>query len=127
MPKRRTRTTSIYQQLRLMKFYDIYVYCVGLLMYKYYHNVLPSVLDQMFTLKITIHDINTRQKNDLFPPLIKKNPFFSSVRRTGVVIFNYFKKSIDFCVSSSLYKLNLKKHILSCPSISKNFDLFKEC
>ena len=125
--KRRTRTTPIYQQLRLMKFYDIYVYCVGLLMYKYYHNVLPSVLDQMFTLKITIHNINTRQKNDLFPPLIKKNPFFSSVRRTGVVIFNYFKKSIDFCVSSSLYKLNLKKHILSCPSISKNFDLFKEC
>ena len=125
--RRRCRTTPLFEHLNLMKLHDIYVYCVQLLMYKYYHNLLPCVIEQMFTLKLTIHNVNTRQKNDLFPPLIKKNPFFSSFRRTGVVIYNHFKKCLDFCVSTSVYKLNLKKHILSNPNIWKRFDLFKEC
>ena len=125
--KRQTRTTPIYQELKLMKFHEIYVYCVQLLMYKFYHFKLPTVIDEMFTLKLNIHGKNTRQKNDLFPPMIKKNPYFSSVRRTGVTMFNFFKKKIDFCVSPSLYKKNLKAHILACPNIWKKFDLCKEC
>lgn len=125
--KRRTRTTPIYQELKLMKFHEVYVYCVQLLMYKYYHFQLPKVIDDMFTLKIHVHGKNTRQKNYLFPPLIKKNPLFNSVRRTGVVMFNYFKKLIDFCVTPSLYKKNLKARILACPNIWGNFDLCKEC
>ena len=125
--KRRTRTTPIYQELKLMKFHEVYVYCVQLLMYKYYHFQLPKVVDDMFTLKINVHGKNTRQKNYLFPPLIKKNPLFNSVRRTGVVMFNYFKKLIDFCVTPSLYKKNLKARILACPNIWENFDLCKEC
>ena len=40
--KRRTRTTPIYQGLKLMKFHEVYVYCVQLLMYKYYHTQLPK-------------------------------------------------------------------------------------
>ena len=125
--KRRTRTTPIYQELKLMKFHEVYVYCVQLLMYKYYHFQLPKVIDEMFTLKINVHGKNTRQKNYLFPPLIKKNPFFNSVRRTGAAMFNYFKKLIDFCVTPSLYKKNLKARILACPNIWENFDLCKEC
>ena len=125
--KRRTRTTPIYQNLKLLKFHDVYVYCIQLLMYKYYHNLLPAVVDEMFILKRDVHDVNTRQKNDLFPPLIKKNPYYSSVRRTGVVIFNYFKKCIDFCVTPSTYKRYLKDHIIDCSNIWSNFDLFKEC
>ena len=125
--KRRTRTTPIYQKLNLLKFHDVYVYCIQLLMFKYYHNLLPRVVDDMFTLKCNIHDVNTRQKNYLFPPLIKKNPYYSSVRRTGVVIVNYFKKCIDFCVTPSTYKKYLKEHIMNSPNIWSNFDLFKEC
>ena len=60
--KRRTRTTPIYQKLKLLKFHDVYVYCIQLLVYKYYHNLLPTVINEMFTLKRNIHDVNTRQK-----------------------------------------------------------------
>ena len=96
-------------------------------MYKYYHNELPNVFDEMFILKRNIHDKSTRQRNELFPPLIKKNLYFRTVRRTGVNMYNYFKTCIDFCVSPSVYKQILKKHILDSLDIWKNFDLFQEC
>ena len=125
--KRRARVTPIYKELKLLKFHEIYVYCVQLFMFKYYHNELPTVFKEMFTLKRDIHDKSTRQRNELFPPLIKKNPYFRTVRRTGVNTYNYFKSYIDYCVSSSVYKQNLKKHILDNIDIWKNFDLFHEC
>ena len=60
--KRQTRTTPIYQELKLMKFHEIYVYCVQLLMYKFYHFKLPTVIDEMFTLKLNIHRAETTSR-----------------------------------------------------------------
>jgi len=122
-----TSVSPIFKRLKLLDFHEIYVNCVQLLMYKFYHNMLPDIYQEMCVLTSSIHDKFTRQRENLSLPLIKKNPYFRTIRRTGVVMFNYFKTHIELGVSCSVYKYKLKNQILNCTNIWSKFDLFGEC
>ena len=57
----RTHAEPLYADLNIMPLKKLYLYTVGLFMYKFSNDMLPEIFDDMFTHVNTIHDRNTRQ------------------------------------------------------------------
>ena len=82
------------------------------LMYKYYHDLFPSVFSDFCVHYNSVHEYHTRQENLLHVLLIRTTPLSKSVRVTGVSLYNHFKSLICLKVSYVTYKYNLKRHII---------------
>ena len=120
--KRFDHTAPLFKKLKLLNVTEIYVYFVLLFMFKYYRNVLPRVLDSMFTWNYAIHSHSTRQRSLLHVPLIKTFPYVKTVRVTGVHLFNHISKIFELNYSYETYKSHLKAYILKYNDISKIYN-----
>ena len=63
----RAHSEPLFSSLCVLSVSNVYMYNIGLLMYKYHHGLLPNILD-MFELNSTIHQYYTRQSNLLHVP-----------------------------------------------------------
>ena len=97
-------TLPLFQNLKLLNIQEIYIYCVQILMYKYHHDLLPSVFSDFYVPNNSVHEYHTRQENLLHVPLIRTAPLSKSVRVTGVSLYNHFKRLICLKVSYVTYK-----------------------
>ena len=61
---RREHSRPLFNDLRILTLNDLYAYNIGLLMYKYHHGWLPTVLD-LFIKNRDVHNYTTRQANHL--------------------------------------------------------------
>ena len=111
--KRLSHTDPIFKSLRLLKLKEIHAYSIQLLMFKYHHEKLPSVFNEFFTRNDSIHGYSTRQNKKLHVYLSRSQITSNIVRLTGVTLYNYFLDRIDICCSYSVYKKNLKCHIIN--------------
>ena len=50
-----------FDELKILPLDKIYVYKMGILMYKYDKNILPAIFDDIFDKSNQIHNHNTRQ------------------------------------------------------------------
>ena len=108
--KRRDSTAPLFDELKLLKLNDIYVYFVTLMMYKYHHNCLPQVIQNLFVRNNTIHQYPTRQP--LHVPLSRTNLTSRNVRVTGVKLYNHFFHILKWDVFYVTFKYNFKKYLL---------------
>ena len=104
-------TLPLFQNLKLLNIREICIHCVQILMYKYHHDLLPSVFSYSYVQNNSVHEYHTRQENLLHVPLIRTVPFSKSVRVTVVSLYNDFKSLICLKVSYVTYKYNLKRLI----------------
>ena len=81
-------------------------------MYKYHHDLLPSIFSDFYVQNKSVHEYHTRQEHLLHVPLIRTAPLSKTVRVTGVSLYNHFKSLICLKVSYVKYKYNLKRHII---------------
>ena len=81
----------LFQNLKLLNIKEIYIYCVQILMYKYHHELLPSVFSDFYVQNNSVHEYHTRQENMLHVPLIRRAPLSKSSRVTGVSFYNHSK------------------------------------
>ena len=118
-------TLPLFQNIKLLNIKEIYIFCVQILMYKYHHDLLPSVFSGFYVQNNSVHEYHTRQENMLHVPLIRIAPLAKSVRVTGVSLFNHFKYLICLKVSYVTYKYNLKRHIIDNNTLNlvKHHDL----
>ena len=63
----RAHSEPLFSSLCVLSVSNVYMYNIGLLMYKYHHVLLPNILD-MFEQNSTIHQYYTRQSNLLHVP-----------------------------------------------------------
>ena len=110
--KRFDHTDPIFAELKILRISEIYVYSLQLLLYKYHHMLLPGIFADIFVSNDSIHGYNTRQAHLLHVPIFRSQPAFSSIRKTGVKSYNYFRGIIDLNVSIITYKYHLKSFSL---------------
>ena len=58
---RLAHTDPLFASLDVLKIDQLYSYNIGLMMYKYYHNLLPSIFDDFFQKNSEIHSHLTRR------------------------------------------------------------------
>ena len=56
----RSHTASIFQKYNILNVYDSYKLEVGVFMYQYFQNLLPSSFNTFFSKRSDIHDYHTR-------------------------------------------------------------------
>ena len=110
--KRLDHTDPLFLNTRILKTKEIYIYSVQLFMFKFHNYKLPQVIYSLFTRNDTIHDHSTRQHNKLHVPLSKIQLTSTSVRTTGVLLYNHFYDILDMNCSYYTYKKKLKQYLL---------------
>ena len=81
-------------------------------MYKYHHNILPSIFSHFFVRNNSVHEYDTRQQNLFHVPLIFTKPLSRTVRVSRVTLYNHFSNVLCLRVSYVTYKGILKRHII---------------
>lgn len=109
--KRLAHSAPIFSCIKVLQIQKLYIYNVLFFMYKYHHNRLPSIYTNFFTRNNTIHSHNTRQQAHLH--INKQYSVRSSknIRHAAVPIYNYFLSRIDFDVSPSVFKKQVKAYL----------------
>ena len=105
-------TALLFINLKLLNTKEIYIYCVQLFMYKYHHNILPSIFSDFFVRNNTVHEYDTSQQNLFHVPLIFTKPLSRTVRVSGVTLYYHFNNVLCLRVSYVTYKGILKRHII---------------
>ena len=106
--KRYSHTDPIFKRLRILKLRQIYVFSVQLFVFKYYHELLPSIFDDFFTRNRSFHAHSTRSRDWFRPPLFKSAIAKRIIRVTGVRTHNYFESRLNINCSYLSYKVALK-------------------
>ena len=108
---RRTHSEQLFILLGVLPVKNIYMYNIGLLMYKYYHNDLPHVFD-MFEKNVNIHQYSTCQSGMLHVPRCRTELGKMSFRYQALVIWNKIYSNIKVDVKIGTFKHHLKKYLL---------------
>ena len=110
--KRYEHSAPILKRLNLLNLNEIYIYFVQLFMFKYHHNCISPVFNDMFIVNNSVHEHFTRQQNHLHVPRFSTNLMARSVRVVGVRIYNNFDIFVSINLLYDSYKHNLKHFIL---------------
>ena len=81
-------------------------------MYKVYHKRAPKVFEEYFKSNYDVHQINTRSRNKLRPPLRKSEVMKHSIKVKGAYIWNYVSTKIDSEQKFNSFKTSLRKFLI---------------
>ena len=110
--KPRTHSDHLFKELKLLKFQDINTYLIGKLMFKVYSDDLV-IFETWFEKNNSFHDYNTRQKDQYHIPSFKTKLGQSSLRFSGVTIWNSIHKlGITKETSEFSFSKTLKQFLL---------------
>ena len=114
----RSSSKPLFDSLKILPLDKIYLYKIGIFMYKLDNNLLPNVCNDMFTRNSRYHNYSTRIKDSFHIPKVKTNLYKHSIRYQGAIIGNYFIKNIESNCSIITYKCRLKEFLLSTNDFS---------
>ena len=109
--KRNAHTGNLFIKFNVLDMKKLYVYCVQLFMFKFYHHLVPNIFDNFYTINSDVHPHFTRQSSLLHVAKAKTKPKLTSIRITGVKTFNFYHDIIDMNCSIITYKKKLKYHL----------------
>ena len=96
---------------KVFSVHEINVYIVGMFMYKYCNNGLPDIFNDFFQRNSEIHNINTRQSNDLHVPFARLDVRKFSLKIHGATIWNDIPMCIKLASSVNVFKQMLRKYL----------------
>ena len=87
---------------------------VAIVMYKYEHNVLPSIFNHilLYVYNRDVHHVNTTQADTVRPAKYRTVLARKSLRISAVGIWNDILSNLDVKVSFSLFKKRLFEYCL---------------
>ena len=106
-------TDPIFNELRILKFNDIYLLNLGKFMYSYQHGLLPSSFNDYFIEVNQVHHYNTRSSSDIYTPFCKTKIRQFSVTFQGPKFFNMLSSDIKKAYSLQSFQNKLKKYLMS--------------
>ena len=105
----RAPSQPIFDELKILPLHKIYVYKIGLLMYKYDKNLLPAIFDNIFHKTSQIHSYTTRQP--FYVPLIKNSKRQSTATYQGPIIGNHLSRQLSNNCTLHTYKNHLRRYL----------------
>jgi hypothetical protein len=102
----------LFQQLRLSTLWDIYKLQLGTYMYKIQHNLISTLDHHLFTPGSSIHNHNTRHKNDLRKPLCRTTMRQNTICFQGPKLWNDLPEDIKSAPSLNIFKRRFKMFLI---------------
>ena len=99
-------TSPIFDELKILKFEDIYLFNLGKFIYQYKHKLLPDCFECPLLTVNQIHNYNTRKSSTLSVPYCRTNTRLFSVNYQGPKFFNTLNP--DIRNSSSIFSFQSK-------------------
>ena len=100
----RTNTVTLYSELNIMPLKSLYMYAIGLFMYKFSNVMLPELFANMFTQVDEVHTYNTRNSanNHLCTSFHPTRRGQKCVKYTGPQVWNFI---LTWCKSLLLHRM----------------------
>ena len=90
-------------------------------MFKVKHDCCPTVLSNLFRDNQSVHNYCTRQADQLYVPVAKRNYMQKVISFKGVRIWNYVSQFIDYDRPFISYKIAIRNYIVSDDEILLKF------
>ena len=100
-----------FKQLNILPLNKLVINRIEIMMYKYANNLLPPVINDMYTTNSDIHNYSTRQKHLLHVNKSNINIYSKSFANTSARIWNAMQSEIEVNVSISKFKMSLKMYL----------------
>ena len=107
-----TETGPLFQQLKITKLSEIYVYAVQLFCFKFRNQLLQETFSSFFTYNHEVHNHYTRQKLNFHVPRKGLQQASKTIKHIAVRIDNYLHSRINQQCTYLTFKKNLKQFIL---------------
>ena len=108
-------TEPLFERLNILYLKKLVIQRISLLMYKYYHSILPTPLNELFIPNNTHHSYYTRQHLDLHTNIGSTENVYRLFSFHGTHIWNHISKKIPTDVSYTCYKKMSKNYIKNNP------------
>jgi hypothetical protein len=102
----------LFQQLRLSTIWNIYKLQLATYMYRIKNNLMPILDHHLFISGSSIHDHNTRHKNDLRKPFCRTTMRQNTICFQGPKLWNDLPDDIKSAPSLNIFKKKLKSFLI---------------
>ena len=106
----RDHTTPLFAELKILRFNDLYEFCLCKFMYKYMNNALPSCFNACFTLASNVHSCNTRSasRKHLFVQYSRTTLNKNSLVNRGISNWNKLNDALNLSPTLPTFAKKLK-------------------
>ena len=105
-------TEPLFKELKLLPLHNIYKHRLNIFMFKFMRNMLPDIMNELFSKNNELDRRSTRQNYKLRIPLCKTTLFQNTIRYQGVKEWNSISEVIEYKCSIHTFKYKLKHHYL---------------
>ena len=109
----RSHSSPLFAKYNIINVFDTYNLELGVFMFKYSTDALPSAFVNFFIKRSEIHNYHTRFKNDYNQTRNKKTFSDQSVKTYGPILWNSLNENIKKSNSIKHFKNQYKNHLLS--------------
>ena len=115
-------THPLFERLNILKFDNLVIQRISLLMCKYSIGEVPSPISLLFRTDITYYEHNTRRASCFQSPIGRSEAIYQTFSYRGVHIWNCISLKVNTDVSYACFKKLVKHHLQSnrTPSIRLN-------
>ena len=106
-------THSLFHDNANLKLADLYNLEVAKYLYRFSKNVLPKPLQKLFTTHSSLHNYNTRNRNNPCIPLNKSTSSIISIIQKGPIIWHKVPNELKKSRTISIFKYKYKKYLIS--------------
>ena len=119
----RTNVDVLYVKLNILPLKTLYIYNVGLFMYKYDNDMLPELFLDMLTPVRNIHDFNTRAatEHNLYVTFHGTTRSRKCIRYSGAHVWNFILTKMDPHRSIGVFKSTCRIILMQCPVLDLKF------
>ena len=105
-------TKPLFFSLNILPIYALYEYNLGIFMFSFYKNLLPTSLNNMFTLNLHTHSYNVRNKYNTRVYYGRTSFSRTIIKHKGPILRNNLPSELKQCKSLNTFKYKLKSHLL---------------
>ena len=106
-----TKATPLFQSLKILDIYELYMYLIAVFMYSYFSNNLPKHFHIYFISNKNIHSHDTRSASNVFIDYKRTNYANFSLKHGGAQIWNNLSIELKSLQSSNSFKRNTKIYV----------------
>ena len=111
--KKLSYTALLFNELKILRFEQLYYVSVQMFMYTFYHKTLPDIFSNFYICNPDIHSYNTRQHLCYHVPMSRLTQTSRNIRYTGVKTHAFMSSIISYCCSFATYKKSITNVLLS--------------
>ena len=109
----KAHSAPLFTKCNTLPIFELYKYHLGIIMYKFNRNILPSTISSLFTKKSEIHCYNTRNPKNLYINLARTSKYKSTVRHQGPLFWNTLPSPLLLSTTVHNFKKLLKRYLLN--------------